>query len=68
MNAGTDRDSAVPGILGPAQEPTLQTRSFAENSNDSYWLANPARPLTGSPPSSATPARRGACAPAARWP
>jgi len=44
---GTDPDSAVPGIFGPAEEPTLQTRSFAENSNDSYWLANPARPLTG---------------------
>jgi acyl-homoserine-lactone acylase len=44
---GTDRDSAVPGIFGPAEEPTLQTRSFAENSNDSYWLANPATPLTG---------------------
>jgi acyl-homoserine-lactone acylase len=44
---GTDRDSAVPGIFGPAEEPTLQTRSFAENSNDSYWLASPARPLTG---------------------
>jgi acyl-homoserine-lactone acylase len=44
---GTDPDSAVPGIFGPAEEPTLQTRSFAENSNDSFWLASPARPLTG---------------------
>jgi acyl-homoserine-lactone acylase len=44
---GTDRDSAVPGILGPAEEPTLRTSDFVENSNDSYWLANPAHPLTG---------------------
>jgi len=44
---GTDADSAVPGIFGPAEEPTLMTSDFVENSNDSYWLANPAHPLTG---------------------
>ncbi len=44
---GTDRGSAVPGIFGPASEPSLMTRDFVENSNDSYWLANPAHPLTG---------------------
>jgi acyl-homoserine-lactone acylase len=44
---GTDPDSAVPGIFGPAEEPSLMTSDFAENSNDSYWLANPAHPLTG---------------------
>lgn len=44
---GTDRDSAAAGIFGPAQEPSLMTSDFVENSNDSYWLANPAHPLTG---------------------
>jgi acyl-homoserine-lactone acylase len=46
---GTDKDSAAPGILGPAQEPVLMRRDFTENSNDSYWLTNPARPLAGFP-------------------
>jgi acyl-homoserine-lactone acylase len=44
---GTDPDSAVPGIFGAAQEPSLMTSDFVENSNNSYWLANPAHPLTG---------------------
>jgi acyl-homoserine-lactone acylase len=44
---GTDADSAVPGILGAAEEPSLMSTDFTENSNNSYWLANPARPLTG---------------------
>jgi acyl-homoserine-lactone acylase len=46
---GTDPDSATPGIFGPAAEPTLETSDFVENSNDSYWLVNPAHPLTGFP-------------------
>ncbi len=46
---GTDRDSAVPGIFGPAEEPVLMRRDFVENSNDSYWMTNPAHPLTGFP-------------------
>jgi acyl-homoserine-lactone acylase len=45
----TSAGAAVPGIFGPAQEPTLMTRNFVENSNDSFWLANPAHPLTGFP-------------------
>jgi acyl-homoserine-lactone acylase len=44
---GTDPDSAVPGIFGPSEEPSLMSSDFVENSNDSYWLANPAHPLTG---------------------
>ncbi len=44
---GTDPDSAVPGIFGPAEEPSLMTNDFVENSNNSYWLANPAHPLSG---------------------
>jgi acyl-homoserine-lactone acylase len=46
---GTNPDSAVPGIFGPSEEPSLQRRDFVENSNDSYWMANPGQPLTGFP-------------------
>ncbi|WP_435818985.1 penicillin acylase family protein [Micromonospora chersina] len=46
---GRDPDAAVPGILGPAHLPTLVRRDYVTNSNDSYWLANPSRPLTGFP-------------------
>ncbi|WBB47419.1 acylase [Verrucosispora sp. WMMA2044] len=46
---GRDRDAAVPGILGPANLPTLVRDDYVTNSNDSYWLANPARPLVGYP-------------------
>ena len=44
---GTDPDSAVPGIFGGNEEPVLMRRDFVENSNDSFWLANPRHPLTG---------------------
>jgi acyl-homoserine-lactone acylase len=30
------------GHLGPAEEPVLQRSDFVENSNDSYWMTNPA--------------------------
>ena len=46
---GTDKDSAAPGIFGPSEEPVLIRRDFVENSNDSSWMTNPARPLTGFP-------------------
>ncbi|HEX3925740.1 MAG TPA: penicillin acylase family protein [Streptosporangiaceae bacterium] len=46
---GTDPDSAVPGIFGGNEEPVLMRRDFVENSNDSYWLANPRHPLSGYP-------------------
>jgi acyl-homoserine-lactone acylase len=46
---GTDADSAAPGIFGPAEEPVLSRSDFVENSNDSYWMTNPAQPLTGFP-------------------
>lgn len=42
-----DPDAAVPGILGPSKLPSLIRRDYVTNSNDSYWLANPAEPLTG---------------------
>jgi acyl-homoserine-lactone acylase len=46
---GTSPDAAAPGIFGGDQEPVLMRRDFVENSNDSYWLANPLQPLTGYP-------------------
>jgi acyl-homoserine-lactone acylase len=46
---GTGPDAAAPGIFGGDQEPVLMRRDFVENSNDSYWLANPRQPLTGYP-------------------
>ncbi|MBC2906443.1 penicillin acylase family protein [Streptomyces cupreus] len=44
---GTDPDAVQPGIFGPAKLPTLKDAPYAENSNDSAWLANADRPLTG---------------------
>ncbi|MDX3526371.1 penicillin acylase family protein [Streptomyces sp. ID05-39B] len=44
---GRDGDAVEPGIFGPAALPTLRDAPYAENSNDSAWLANADRPLTG---------------------
>jgi acyl-homoserine-lactone acylase len=44
---GSDPDAVVPGILGPSRMPSLFRDDFVTNSNDSYWLSNPARPLEG---------------------
>ncbi|MEU6355421.1 penicillin acylase family protein [Streptomyces sp. NPDC047072] len=44
---GSDADAVQPGIFGPARMPTLKDAPYAENSNDSAWLANAERPLTG---------------------
>lgn len=44
---GRDSDAVQPGIFGPARMPTLKDAPYAENSNDSAWLANADRPLTG---------------------
>ncbi|MFH8368459.1 penicillin acylase family protein [Streptomyces sp. NPDC018031] len=46
---GRDRDAVQPGIFGPSAMPTLVDAPYAENSNDSPWLANADRPLTGYP-------------------
>ena len=45
----TDADSVQPGTFGPARMPSLATRDFVANMNDSFWLANPHTPLTGVP-------------------
>ncbi len=38
------------GIFSAASEPHLFRRDYVENSNDSYWLANPSHPMTGFSP------------------
>ncbi|WP_346768598.1 penicillin acylase family protein [Streptomyces sp. R301] len=44
---GSDRDAVQPGIFGPSRMPVLKDAPYAANSNDSAWLANAERPLTG---------------------
>lgn len=44
---GRDPDAVQPGILGPSRMPLLEDAAYAENSNDSAWLANADTPLTG---------------------
>ena len=44
---GNDPDAVQPGTFGPARMPTLKDAPYAENSNDSAWLTNADRPLTG---------------------
>ena len=44
---GSDPDAVQPGIFGPAKMPVLKDAPYAENSNDSAWLANTDQPLTG---------------------
>ncbi|MGK5546559.1 penicillin acylase family protein [Streptomyces sp. URMC 127] len=46
---GRDTDAVQPGIFGPSAMPALVDAPYAENSNDSPWLANADRPLTGYP-------------------
>ncbi|MFV2176620.1 penicillin acylase family protein [Actinomadura sp. LOL_016] len=38
-----------PGILNPDLYPVLAGSDYVTNSNDSYWLSNPEKPLTGHP-------------------
>lgn len=44
---GRDGDAVQPGVFGPSELPSLARNDFLENSNDSYWLTNPAQPVTG---------------------
>lgn len=46
-NWGTDPDAIEPGLFGPSHMPRLMRSDYVTNSNDSYWLSNPHRPLTG---------------------
>jgi len=47
---GTDPDSVTPGIFGASNEPKLVRKDYAENSNNSFWLANANQLLTGFSP------------------
>ncbi|MFB6842647.1 penicillin acylase family protein [Streptomyces sp. NPDC056361] len=44
---GSDPDAVQPGVFGPARMPVLRDTPYVENSNDSAWLTNADRPLTG---------------------
>lgn len=46
-NWDTDPDAPVPGIFGRKNLPTLRRDDWVHNCNDSYWLTNPAQPITG---------------------
>lgn len=43
----TDADAPAPGIFGPSNLPSMQRTDWVANNNDSYWLTNPAQPITG---------------------
>ncbi len=45
-----DPASAVPGAMPPGAMPRLRRDDVVSNSNDSYWLTNPAAPLEGFSP------------------
>ncbi|HLI36158.1 MAG TPA: penicillin acylase family protein, partial [Streptosporangiaceae bacterium] len=42
---GTDKGTPVPAIFDGSQEPHTIRTDYVENSNDSYWLANPGDPF-----------------------
>ncbi|GAA0630033.1 penicillin acylase family protein [Kutzneria viridogrisea] len=46
---GSDPDAVTSGIFGPRANPSLQRADYVTNSNDSFWLTNPAAPITGLP-------------------
>lgn len=48
---GSADDAVVEGVYGPSSMPFLYRDDYVTNSNDSYWLANPAEPLDGVYPS-----------------
>ena len=39
--------AVMPGIFAPEELPSLFRHDYVTNSNDSFWLANPAAPLEG---------------------
>ncbi|MFL6154903.1 MAG: penicillin acylase family protein [Marmoricola sp.] len=43
----TDADAERPGIFGTKNLPAEYRTDWVMNANDSYWLPNPAQPLTG---------------------
>jgi acyl-homoserine-lactone acylase len=47
---GNDPGTPVKGIFNASHLPHLFRHDYVENSNDSFWLANPQHPLTGFSP------------------
>ncbi len=45
-----DPSSPVPGLTPISRLPVLERRDWVQNSNDSYWLSNPAAPLPAASP------------------
>lgn len=43
-----DDSATLPGMIPFSEAPQLLRRDFVANANDSYWLSNPAEPLTNS--------------------
>lgn len=48
-NWRTDPGSAQPGAFAASSMPSLLRTDYVANMNNSYWLTNPAQPLTGYP-------------------
>jgi acyl-homoserine-lactone acylase len=46
---GNDPDAPQAGIFGAGNLPSIRRDDYAQNSNNSYWLANPAERLEGFP-------------------
>jgi acyl-homoserine-lactone acylase len=44
---GSDPDAVQPGLFGPSHLPHLFRPDYVTNSNNSYWLSNPKKPLEG---------------------
>lgn len=49
-NWDVDPATAAPGLMPDRLLPTLYRRDWVQNSNDSYWLSNPAAPLPAASP------------------
>jgi acyl-homoserine-lactone acylase len=48
-NWGNDPDAVQRGIFAPRHVPRLTRTDYVANSNESPWLTNPAKPITGYP-------------------
>ena len=55
-NPGSAPGARQDGILPPAKLPFLRRTDYVANANNSYWLANPAQPITGLPLVNGAPA------------
>ncbi len=48
-NPDSDPGARQPGVLPMAKLPFLRRTDYVANANNSYWLTNPAQPITGLP-------------------